>query len=204
MAENEHDHDHDHEGEAFLHPWLDVNNYMREDYRLLVATMAARQIKNAPPELATLARKAFESIQVAGARSFSRADLVQQRKALAKAMPGGHPQISALVIALWAGAAESQINVLKQAGETAGLEFEADWDWQKGMEGFYDFEDIPLLSALSDKLGEHTSSQDSDHLKLAALWLGPQVTNPEALGEPEQEGQETTDGGPQTAQEESK
>lgn len=212
MAENEqeqgqeqkqeHEHEHEHEHERFLHAWVDVNGYMRDDYRLLVATMAARQIKSAPPELAALARKAFEAISVPGARSFFRADLVGQRKALAKTMQG-QPQISALVIALWAGAAESQINLLKQAGETAGLEFAADWDWGKGMEGFYDFNDIVLLSTLSDKLGEHMSEQDADHLKLAALWLGPAVTNVKALGEPKEE-EETADGGPPTAQEDSK
>lgn len=184
--EHEHDEGHAHEHERFLHPWVDVNGYMRDDYRLLVATMAARQIKSAPPELAMLARKAFETIPVPGARSFFRADLVGQRKALARTMPG-QPQISALVIALWAGAAESQINLLKQAGETAGLEFAAEWDWQKGMEGFYDFNDIVLLSTLSDKLGEHMSEQDADHLKLAALWLGPAVANAEALGEPKEQ-----------------
>lgn len=189
MTENEHAHEQEHDqgdkGERFLHPWVDVNSYMREDYRLLVATMAARQLKSAPTELATLARRAFDAIPVPGARSFFRADLLGQRKALAKMMQSA-PQVSTLVIVLWAGAAEAQINLLKQAGETAGLEFATEWDWSKGMEGFFDFNDIPLLSTLSDKLGEQMSAQDADHLKLAALWLGPAVTNVQALGEPEE------------------
>lgn len=168
------------------HDWLEVNHYMRDDYRLLVAAMAARQIPTAPPELQTLARTAFGSIPVRGARNFSKGDLVQQRLALAKAMPTV-PQIASLVIALWSLAAQSQINLLKQAGETGGLEFAPDWDWRKGMEGFYDFESIPLLSALADGLGEHTDEKNADHLKLAALWLGPAVTNPDALANVPQE-----------------
>lgn len=160
--------------------WVAVNSYMRDDYRLLVATMAARKIQDAPAELQALARNALSSLAVPGARSFFRADLIGQRKALAKAMPNDL-QVSAIVIALWSQAAESQINVLKQAGEMAGLEFDAEWSWKRGMEGFFDFEEIPVLSALADKLGENTSAQDADHLKLAALWLGPAVTNRAAL-----------------------
>src|SRR2546423_9223288 len=79
--------------ELHLHNWVDVNTYMRDDYRLLVAAMAARQMASVEPELQALARTAFGSIIVPGARSFSKADLVQQRKALAKAMPGS-PQIT--------------------------------------------------------------------------------------------------------------
>jgi hypothetical protein len=166
--------------EPILHPWADVNNYMRDDYRLLVATMAARAVGTAPQELETLARTAFNSITVPGARSFFRADLVQQRKALARAMPNS-PQLTALVIALWSLAAASQINLLRQAGETASLQFAPDRDWQKALDGFYDFDDIPLLTGLADGLGEHASAQDADHFKLAALWLGPAVTNRDAL-----------------------
>lgn len=179
-----------------LHNWVDVNQYMRDDYRLLVAAMAARTLKDAPPELLangsllTLARNAFSSIPVPGARSFFRADLIGQRKALAKAMRD-NAQVAALVIALWANAAGAQIQLVKQAGEMAGLEFSAEWNWQKGMEGFFDFEDIPVLYALAEKLGEHASAQDADHLKLAALWLGPAVTNRDALGAPASE--ETTE-----------
>lgn len=169
--------------EFILHNWVDVNQFMRDDYRLLVAAMAARAIPNTPAELQTLARNAFGSIPVPGARSFFRADLIGQRKALAKAM-SNQPQVSAIVIALWAEAADAQIQLLKQAGEMAGLEFDAEWDWRKGMEGFFDFEEIPMLYALAEKLGEHASSQDADHLKLAALWLGPAVTNRDALGAP--------------------
>ncbi len=172
--------------EFILQEWIGVNHYMRDDYRLLVAAMAARQIQNAPAELQTLVRKAFDAIPVPGARSFFRADLIGQRKALAKAMQN-QPQVAALVIALWAQAAEAQINLLKQAGEMAGLEFDAAWNWQKGAEGFFVFEEIPVLSALGDKLGEHASSQDADHLKLASLWLGPAVTNRDALATAETE-----------------
>ncbi len=169
--------------ELNLHEWIEVNHYMRDDYRLLVAAMAARQIKDAPAELQTLARAAFDKIAVPGARSFFRADLIGQRRALAKAMPN-QPQVSALVIALWAQAAAAQIGLLKQAGTMAGLQFAEEWNWQKGLEGFFEFEAIPVLSALADKLGEQASSQDADHLKLAALWLGPAVTNREALTVP--------------------
>lgn len=170
--------------EFHLHNWVDVNAYMREDYRLLVAAMAARQVPSAVPELQTLARNAFNSIPVPGARSFSKADLVQQRKALAKAMPGSS-EITSLVIALWAIAADSYMTLLKQAGTMAGLEFNQEWTWQKGIEGFYAFEDIAVLSALADGLGEKMQEKDYDHLKLAALWLGPAVTNPEALSSPD-------------------
>lgn len=163
--------------------WLAVNSYMRDDYRLLVATMAARKISDAPAELQALARKAFDGIPVPGARSFFRADLIGQRKALAKAMRD-NAQVSALVIALWSHAADAQIQLMKQAGAMAGLEFDAEWNWQKGMEGFFDFEDIPVIYTLAEKLGEHASTQDADHLKLAALWLAPAVTNRDALAAP--------------------
>ncbi|MBI4670800.1 MAG: hypothetical protein HY741_03915 [Chloroflexi bacterium] len=166
--------------DLILHEWIQVNQNMRDDYRLLVATMAARQLKTVEPELQTLAREAFSAIPVPGARSFFKGDLLQQRKALAKTMQT-EPHVAALVIALWAHAAESQINLLKQAGEQAGLQFDDTWDWHKGMNGFYTFEDIPVLAALADGLGAHTSEQDYDHLKLAALWLGPAATNPDAL-----------------------
>ena len=166
--------------EMTLQPWVLVNSYMREDYRLLVAGMAARAMKTAEPELQQLARQAFDPIPVKGARSFWRADIVQQRAGLAKAMPS-QPQLTALVIVLWAEAAKEQIGILQHAGELAGLEFDKEWNWQKGIEGFYDFEEIPLLSALADQLGEHANEQNQDHLKLAALWLGRAVTNPEAL-----------------------
>lgn len=162
--------------EPILNDWVAVNSYMRDDYRLLVASMAARQLKAADPELQTLARAAFGSIPVPGARSFFRGDLVQQRRALAKAMQS-EPPVASVVMALWAQAAESQINLLKQAGEKAGIQFSDQFNWQTGMNGFYTFEDIPLLSALADGLGEKMSPQDYDHLKLAALWLGPAITN---------------------------
>ncbi len=163
-----------------LQPWMVVNSYMRDDYRLLVAGMAVRKIENAPEELQTLARNAFGAIPVPGARSFFRAHVIEQRKALAKAMQN-QPQVAALVIALWAHAADAQINLLKQAGEMAGLQFSEEWNWQKGMEGFFDFEEIPVFYTLAEKLGEHASTQDADHLKLAALWLAPAVTNRDAL-----------------------
>lgn len=166
--------------ELILRDWFEVNNYMREDYRLLVAAMAVRASSQAPQELQTLARTAFSPIPVHGARSFYKAALPQQRTAVAKAMLQ-QPQLTALVVALWAHAAAQQIGVLRQAAETAGAEFSADWDWQTSMRGFYEYDDIPLLYALAEKLGEHTSPQDADHLKLAALWLGPAVSNLDAL-----------------------
>jgi hypothetical protein len=166
-----------------LRNWDEVNQYMRDDYRLLVASMAVREIPSVEPELQKLARAAFASIPVQGARSFFKGHFVEQRKALARAMQN-QPHLTALVIALWAHAAQAPIQLLKQAGETAGLEFDAAFDWRKGMEGFFVFEDIPLLSALADGLGEHTTEQNYDHLKLAALWLGPAVTNRDALAGP--------------------
>lgn len=169
--------------EPLLHEWIEVNHYMRDDYRLLVASMAARQITTAPAELQTLARSAFNAIPVPGARSFSKADLIGQRKALAKAMQT-QPQVASVVITLWAQAAQSHINLVQQAGETAGIQFAPDRDWRAGMNGFYTFEDIPLLSALADGLGEHATGQDTDHLKLAALWLGPAITNLDTLPPP--------------------
>lgn len=186
--------------ELTLHEWIQVNHNMRDDYRLLVATMAARQIQTVEPELQKLARATFGAIPVPGARSFFKGDLVQQRKALAKAMQT-EPPVTALVIALWAHGAQAQINLLKQAGEQAGLEFDPAWDWRKGIDGFYPFEQIPVLAALADGLGAHTSEQDYDHLKLAALWLGPAVTNPEALAGPQAE--ETTDESGETTTSES-
>lgn len=166
--------------EMILLEWVSVNSYMRDDYRLLVAAMAARQVKEAPTELQMLARTAFGTIPVPGARSFFRADLIQQRKALAKTMQT-QAQVASIVVALWALAADSYLNLLKQSGETAGLQFDRDYGWEKGMQGFYDFEQIPLLSALADGLGEKMQDKDYDHLKLAALWLGPAVSNTEAL-----------------------
>ena len=163
--------------------WLAVNSYMRDDYRLLVAMMAVRKISDAPEQLQTLARNAFSAIHVPGARSFFRAHVIEQRKALAKAMQS-EPQVAALVIALWSHAADAQIQLMKQAGAMAGLEFSEEWNWQKGMEGFFDFEDIPVIYSLAEKLGEHASTQDADHLKLAALWLAPAVTNRDALAAP--------------------
>lgn len=169
--------------ELILHQWIEVNHYMRDDYRLLVCAMAARQIVNSNPELQSLARTGFSAIPVPGARSFARADLIGQRKALAKTMQT-IPQVASLVMALWANAAESYINTLKLAGETAGIEFAPDFDWHTGMNGFYAFEDIPLLAALADGLGAKTTEKDYDHLKLAALWLGPAITNLDTLPAP--------------------
>jgi hypothetical protein len=167
-----------------LHGWDDVNAYMRDDYRLLVASMTVRQIPAVEAALQQLARAAFTSIPVQGARSFFKGHFVEQRKALARAMQN-QPHITALVMALWAHAAQEQIQLLKHAGETAGLEFDAAFDWRQGMEGFFVFEDIPLLSALADGLGQHTTEQNYDHLKLAALWLGPAVINRDALAAPQ-------------------
>lgn len=166
--------------DLILHNWLEVNHYMRDDYRLLVSAMAARALKTADPELRTLAQTAFGSIPVKGARSFAKGDIVQQRLALAKAMQTS-PQVASLVIALWSFAAESHLALLTEAAVKAGLQFAEGWDWHKGMEGFYDFESIALLSALADGLGAHMDEKDYDHLKLAALWLGPAVSNPEAF-----------------------
>lgn len=165
--------------------WTNVNHYMRDDYRLLVSAIAARQLPNAAPELQTMARNAFTSIPVKGARSFFKGDLVQQRQALAKAMQK-QDGIAPIVIALWAQGAAPQINLLKQSGETAGITFNPEWDWRNGIQGFYDFEDIKFLAALADGLGEHTSEQEADNLKLAALWLGPAITNLETLPVPEE------------------
>lgn len=173
-----------------LHIWIEVNSYMRDDYRLLVAGMAVRALSAADAELQKLARAAFTNLPVQGARSFFKAHPIEQRKALAKTMQD-HPQIAALVIALWSHSAQEQINLLKQSAAMAGLEFDAAFDWRKGMEGFFTFEEIPLLSALADGLGEHTTEQNYDHLKLAALWLGPAVTNRDALAGPQAD--ESTD-----------
>lgn len=172
--------------------WTNVNHYMRDDYRLLVAAMAARQLPNAPSELQSLARNAFGSIPVKGARSFFKGDLVQQRQALAKAMQT-QPGIAPIVIALWAEAATAPINLLKLSGETAGITFADEWDWRSGMQGFYDFEDIRFLAALADGLGEHSTEQEADNLKLAALWLGHAITNLETLPVPEETETDETD-----------
>jgi hypothetical protein len=172
-----------------LHNWLEVSYYMRDDYRLLVAGMALKQMSIVEPELQTLARTTFHALPVQGARSFVKAHPVEQRKAIAKGMQNS-PQVAALAIALWAHAAQEQIHLLKQSAEMAGLEFDTAFDWRKGMEGFFMFEDIPLLSGLADGLGEHTTEQNYDHLKLAALWLGPAVTNPDALAGPQQSAEE--------------
>lgn len=168
-----------------LHDWQEVNYYMRDDYRLLVAGMALRQLPDAGPELQTLARATFNALPAQGARSFAKAHPIEQRKAIAKAMPN-LPQVTAIVIALWSFAAQEQINLLKQSAAMAGLEFDAAFDWRKGMEGYFVFEDIPLLSGLADGLGERTTEQNYDHLKLAALWLGPAVTNRDALAGPKE------------------
>lgn len=166
-----------------LHNWIEVSYYMRDDYRLLVAGMALKQMSSAEPELQTLARTAFNMLPVQGARSFVKAHPIEQRKAIAKSMQN-LPQVADIVMALWSFAAADQIALLKQAGQMAELEFDAAFDWRKGMEGFFVFEDIPLLSGLADGLGEKTSEQNYDHLKLAALWLGPAVTNRDALAGP--------------------
>ena len=161
--------------------WIGVNHYMRDDYRLLVAAMAARKSSRWMRNCRGLAREAFGGIAVPGARSFFRADLVGQRKALGKAMQSD-ARVAAIVIALWAHAAEGQINLVKQAGRWRGLEFEEGWDWKQGMEGFFDFEEIPVLYVCGG-VGEHASAQDADHLKLGALWLGPGSCNREKLNE---------------------
>lgn len=167
-----------------LHNWLEVSYYMREDYRLLVAGMALKQIASAEPELQQLARATFHALPAQGARSFVKAHPIEQRKALAKGMQN-FPQAAAIVIALWSFAAQEQIALLKQAAEMAGLVFDAAFDWQQGMKGFFAFEDIPLLAGLADGLGAKTTEQNYDHLKLAALWLGPAVTNRDALAGPQ-------------------
>lgn len=166
-----------------LQNWIQVSYYMRDDYRLLVVGMALKQMSSAEPELQTLARAAFNALPVQGARSFARAHPIEQRKAIAKSMQNV-PQVADIVMALWSLAAAEPIELLKQAGQMAGLEFDPAFDWRKGMEGFIVFEDIPLLSGLADGLGEKTTDQNHDHLKLAALWLGPAVTNREALAGP--------------------
>lgn len=178
--------------ELTLLDWTNVNHYMRDDYRLLVATMAARQLPNADPELQTLARNAFGSIPVKGARSFFKGDLVQQRQGLAKAMQT-QDGITPIVIALWAQAAAPIIAVLKQAGEMAGITFTDPWEYKSGINGFYDFEDIKLLTALADSLAEHAGDREADHLKLAALWLGPAITNLDTLPVPETDETEQAD-----------
>ncbi|MCG3141503.1 MAG: hypothetical protein HDKAJFGB_02789 [Anaerolineae bacterium] len=169
--------------EFVLHDWQEVNYYMRDDYRLLVAGMALKQLASADAELQTMARTTFNALPAQGARSFSKAHPIEQRKAIAKGMQN-LPQIAALVMALWAAAAQEPIHLLKQAAQMAGLEFNDAFDWRQGMEGFFTFEDIPLLSGLADGLGEKTTPQAYDHLKLAALWLGPAVVNRDALAGP--------------------
>ncbi len=169
--------------EFVLHDWQQVNYYMRDDYRLLVAGMALKQLTDVDAELQTLARTTFYALPAQGARSFNKAHPIEQRKALAKGMQN-LPQVAALVMALWSFAAQEPINLLKQAAQLAGLEFNDAFDWRQGMEGFFPFEDIPLLSGLADGLGEKTTPQNYDHLKLAALWLGPAVVNRDALAGP--------------------
>ncbi len=176
--------------ELELHNWIEASYYMRDDYRLLVAGMALRAMSSVEPELQTLARQTFNALPVQGARSFAKAHPIEQRKAIGKSMQT-LPQVAALAIALWSHDAQEQIALLKQAGEMAGLEFDAAFDWRKGMEGFFVFEDIPLLSGLADGLGEKTTEQNQDHLKLASLWLGPAVTNREMLRGPQSDETET-------------
>ncbi len=175
--------------ELEIHNWLEVSYYMRDDYRLLVAGMALRQMSMVESELQTLARAAFNGLPVQGARSFVKAHPIEQRKAIAKGMQS-LPQVAAITIALWSFAAQEQIHLLKHSAEIAGLEFDAAFDWRKGIEGFFMFEDIPLLSSLADDLGENTTEQNYDHLKLAALWLGPAVTNRDALAVPSESGED--------------
>lgn len=154
-----------------IQPWIAVNGYMDDEYRHIVVDLALRHLPHASADLKALAGQILsQTIRVPGFRSFRRAPAPVAVPHVAKKMQQVQG-VTTAVICLWAESEESLISDVQTSLEAAGIHFQSDWTWREAQEGFLTYEDTEPLSEHIEALVEDKPKPESDHCRLAMLWL---------------------------------
>jgi hypothetical protein len=155
-------------------PWFAVNEMMDETYRGVVVRLAMQHLAQAPQELQAMARTSFRGLSVRGFRSFEKADPRSAALAVIAHMKS-NAAVSTAVICLWGDAMPAVIDSLRQAAEARGLHLQPEWTWKQAQEGYITSDQATVLEQVCDELAEGKAKPDSDHLRLAVLWLSGAV-----------------------------
>jgi hypothetical protein len=156
--------------EAPIQPWFAVNGLMENTYRDIVVRIAMQHLSQASKDLQTFARQQFRSVAVRGFRSFDRADVKSAILAVIADMQK-RQQVATAVMCLWGEAMQSSIATLQRAAESQGLGFQTEWDWHQAQVGYDSSEQVAALENVCDELVKGKDKPESDHLRLAVLWL---------------------------------
>lgn len=152
------------------HPWVFVNDMMRDDYRELLVETALQHLPRAALPVQRFAGSAFSHIQVPGFRALNYAPVRKAKQHVLQTMKRDSG-VTAAVVALWADAQRELVNQLKDLAEDLGWEVRSDWTWVESCEGFYAVEDFELGQILSERIEREYEEPTADHLLLATLWL---------------------------------
>jgi hypothetical protein len=109
-------------------------------------------------------------VAVRGFRSFDRADVKSATLGVINDMQK-RQQVATAVICLWGEAMQPLIETLQHAAESQGLRFQAKWDWHQAQTGYDSSEQVTALETVCDELVKGKDKPESDHLRLAVLWL---------------------------------
>ncbi len=164
-------------------PWSAVNEIMDDTYRGIVVRLAMQHLAQAPQELQTMARASFRGLPARGFRSFERADARSAVTAVIAHMPS-KPAVATAVICLWGDAMPAVIDSLREAAVARGLHLQPEWTWQQAQDGYLSSDRVPALEKVCDELAEGKAKPDSDHLRLAVLWLSGAVIPEETASLP--------------------
>jgi len=154
-----------------VHPWLEVNGLMNDEYREVVIKLALSHLANASPDLNKLSKETINNtVHINGFRLAVGAPQKMLRQHVSVQFKK-NKILASVIISLWSETERETIELLQAEAIKANLPVQKNWGWAEGIQGYIDSDDIPKLNELAIKLGENKESPEKDHLLLAALWL---------------------------------
>lgn len=156
--------------EPTLNHWNSVTGYMEPDFRTVVVEIALHQREHASADLRKIVNAAFSEVKVPGFRSFQRAPVRVALPYVERKFSQSR-EVANAIIALWSEAQTTIISEIRVRGKDDGLFFKTPWTWGEAAEGYYDFDYVPKFDSFINQLIENKEKPESDHFKLAQLWL---------------------------------
>ena len=162
---------------AQLIPWIQVNRYMEDGYREIVVDGALNQLTKVSGKLKQFARQ--ELLKFTGVPGYRTAYHARSRPSKLRSYIvqeiKREDSLATLVICLWAVEHQSVIEAVQTKAETVGFSIKSDWSWQEAKDGFSELDDISLFLEFVELLAEDQPKPESDHFRLAGLWLNRSI-----------------------------
>jgi len=165
--------------------WIEFNSYLTNDYRDLLLDLALSHYPVASENLKGYVKQIFDnSIELPGFRpGHVPEEVIVKSKHRFQNWITRFPGIATAIVCLWSEVCDEYIQILFKSCAKNGIKLKEDWSWENGKDGYYIFEDVQKITDISNILTEQYKSPESDHIKLAVLWLSSNFlssqTNPE-------------------------